>query len=75
MKTWEACKSVAPGGVYAPCHDGFPQTGACYGSGGVPICLNETVCARLYDECGGKPPLKMINMGKSAARDSRTAHS
>lgn len=51
------CKShVAGSRIYDPCRDGFPQTAACAGVGGVvPICCKEELCGRLYANSGGKP--------------------
>ena len=46
--------------TYAPCRHGFPMTGACFGTGGTPICCNERVCGRIYEQSGGKPPEHMI---------------
>lgn len=45
----ESCQAVR-GGV---CLNGFPVTGACRGLDGVPLCMNEEWCGRLYPT--GKP--------------------
>lgn len=39
------------------CINGFPVTGACYGKikAGKPICMQEELCGRLYNDTGGKP--------------------
>lgn len=39
------------------CANGFPVTGSCRGCAGTPVCCNEELAGRLYNEFGGKPPL------------------
>lgn len=41
------------------CKHGFPQNGACMAPGGIPICCNEAVTARLWPETG-KPDLAKL---------------
>lgn len=55
------CSSAVPErGVYGPCKDGFPQTGACWGLSGTPVCCNEELCGRLYEQFGGSPPAHVL---------------
>lgn len=50
---WEPSK---PGHMDTPlCKNGFPIGGACLGTAGTPICLQEEVCGRIYDYNGGRP--------------------
>lgn len=54
------------------CKHGFTTNGGCYGFG-IPMCMNEHLCGRLFRETGGKPIA--CPLPRSAARHSRTAHS
>lgn len=53
------------------CDDGFPQNGACFVGGNMPICCNEAVCARLFPDTG-KPDLSKLAMIRRVA-DLNTA--
>lgn len=44
-------------GTYKPCKHGFPMTGACVMAGSRPICVQEELTGRLYNDTGGKPIL------------------
>ncbi len=37
------------------CKNGFPTNGACFGTIGTPICLQEKLCGRLFAHNGGRP--------------------
>ena len=53
-------------GLYGHCRNGFPQiTGICGSdnSKGIPVCMNEKLCGRLYPETG-KPPEYRLNLIK-----------
>jgi drug/metabolite transporter superfamily protein YnfA len=40
------------------CKNGFYVTAICHGiEGGIPTCMNENVCARIYAATGGVPPV------------------
>lgn len=57
----QQCQSYLPErGLYGPCRDGFPQTGACTDGRNTPTCCNEKICGRLYGHTGGKPPEHML---------------
>lgn len=59
MTVHEPCKSYRPErGTYGSCADGFPQTGACWSGNSFPVCCNEELCGRLYENFGGKPPVR-----------------
>jgi hypothetical protein len=60
------CSAVLSYRTYHPCANGFPMTGACITGNGTPVCMNEKICARLYDRWGGKPPAHMVELGRSA---------
>jgi hypothetical protein len=53
----KACQSYMPDRDF--CRDGFPQRSPCWGAPGTPVCCNEALCARLYDNNGGKPPERL----------------
>jgi hypothetical protein len=42
------------------CDNGFPQNGACFVPGGIPICCREAICERLWGWNGGKPDLSKL---------------
>ena len=56
----QACKSaVASGGL---CLDGFFQSAACAGivTTRLPMCLNESHCARVFEGSGGGPHIEVV---------------
>jgi hypothetical protein len=55
MTERERCSALQ---ANSTCKNGFPVTGTCHGAdGGIPICMNEAVCARIYAAHDGVPPV------------------
>ena len=50
------------------CKNGFPQSAACVVVDATPACCNEALCGRLYDHCGGKPPVWLVSQGEAASK-------
>ena len=51
MHELEKCSAL----VGNECKNGFYVNGPCSGIAGVPMCLKENLCGRLYSNTGGKP--------------------
>ena len=52
MRELEPCSALIDN---RECKNGFYVTAPCHGISGVPMCLQENICGRLYSNTGGKP--------------------